>query len=176
MRRLLYGALALLLLSPAAGALEDGPPAGTGTRTATFSMYCYWTGEATLGRVDGVLASRIGHWGGSEVVQVDYDPEKTDLAELVGALKDRRSFDSVVVGDAAGKLEVTRSVGADELVQHSGRPHFIEPKHTLRQRHPELYALGLTEPQAIQLNAWSYFGGVMPDVLTPEQKKKLASR
>ena len=24
--------------------------------TTTFSMYCYWTGEATLGRVDGVAA------------------------------------------------------------------------------------------------------------------------
>lgn len=143
------------------------------TETATFSMYCYWTGEATLGRVDGVVASRIGHWGGKEIVQVDYDPRRTGLVELVAALKRQRSFYALIVADpedaesAAGRLE------PGEVKSLRGRPRFIEPKHSLRTRHPELSALDLTEQQRIALNSWSYFGGAMPDVLTAEQKRQL---
>ena len=83
---------ALLLVSTPA--LAEGPAGdrGEGIESATFSMYCYWTGEATLGRVDGVVASRIGHWGGKEIVQVDYDPQRTDVGELADALKRQRSF------------------------------------------------------------------------------------
>ncbi len=135
---------------------------GSGTtepkvETATFSMYCYWTGEATLGRVDGVVASRIGHLGGKEIVQVDYDPRRTGVGELTAALKKQDSFYSL-------------------LSVRSGEPRFIEPKHSLRTRHPELQALSLSEAQAIALNSWSYFGGKMPDVLTEEQKRQLRER
>ena len=49
--------LAAALVAAAPGE-EDRPEAEAGLRTATFSMYCYWTGEATVGRVDGVVASR----------------------------------------------------------------------------------------------------------------------
>ena len=52
-------------------------------------------------------------------------------------------------------------------------PDFIEPKHSLRNTHPELLELSLTEEQKIVLNSWSYFGGPMPDVLTEEQKTML---
>ena len=51
----------------------DAAPARP-TEKAIFSMYCYWTGEAALGRVPGVVASGIGSLGGSEVVEVEYDP------------------------------------------------------------------------------------------------------
>ena len=51
-------ALALFLLGPQLAVSQEieGP-----TETATCSMYCYWTGEAALGEVPGVLRSRIGH-------------------------------------------------------------------------------------------------------------------
>jgi len=82
--------------------------------SATFSMYCYWTGEATLGRVDGVVASRIGHWGGAEIVQVDYDPGRTNVDELASALKKQRSFYSQMVSDASGN-PAAASLDADEI-------------------------------------------------------------
>lgn len=145
----------------------------TGTETATFSMYCYWTGEATLGRLDGLVASRIGHWGGREIVQVDYDASKTDLDEMVRALKQRSSFYSVVTPDAKARDEARQVVDADEVVLFEGKPHFIEPKHSLRVAKPKIYALDLTEAQAIRLNAWAHFGGPMPDVLTVEQLEQL---
>lgn len=158
----------LCLLALATHASEVETAVDQEFETATFSMYCYWTGEATLGNVDGVMASRIGHWGGQEIVQVDYDPQRTDVTELTAILKRQRSFYS--------RLVSTQGESDGEVKVQNGKPRFIEPKHSLRTRHPELHALGLTEQQAIALNSWSYFGGEMPDVLTEEQQQQLLRR
>ena len=168
--------VALLLITVPAVAEDPAGDHGGELESATFSMYCYWTGEATLGRVDGVVASRIGHWGGKEIVQVDYDPRRTDVGELADALKRQRSFYSVLVDDPAEGERAGGEVARVEVTVQRGKPHFIEPKHSLRTRHPELAALDLSEQQAIALNSWSYFGGPMPDVLTEEQKQRLKQR
>jgi hypothetical protein len=169
---ILKGVALVVLTWIGVGAADEGQ----GFETATFYLYCYWTGEATLGRVEGVLASRIGHWGGEEVVQVDYDPELTNPATLVEALKSQRTFYSLVVGDEREKRTASALVNSSEISILRHRPRFIESKHSLRTRHPELWALVLTERQAIALNSWSYFGSEMPDVLTTDQKERLASR
>ncbi len=145
------------------------------TETATFSMYCYWTGEATVGRVEGVVASRIGHWGGAEIVQVDFDPAVTDVETLATALEHQRSLYEIVVGDRQAREAMRAAAPSRSVRMARGTPEFIEPKHSLRTRHPELLALGLDERQAIALNAWSYFGGPMPDVLTEDQRQHLPS-
>ncbi|MEM1246411.1 MAG: hypothetical protein AAGK22_08565 [Acidobacteriota bacterium] len=162
-------ALLLSLGSPVVA--EEGRKGDPDLSTATFSMYCYWTGEATLGRVDGVHASRIGHWDGREIVQVDYDPTRTSVDELAQALATNRSLYAVV--RAQGENQQATSAEQRTL---RGRPKFIPPKHSLRTVFPRIAALQLTEEQAIALNSWAYFGGSMPDVLTAEQKLVLASQ
>ncbi len=172
------GLIALIvtsLLFTASASAEDSSTEPK-VETATFSMYCYWTGEATLGQVDGVVASRIGHWGGKEIVQVDYDPRRTGVGDLIAALKKQRSFDSLLVPDAAEHEQASGQVERGDVSVEGGKPRFIEPKHSLRTRHPELADLDLTEEQAIALNSWSYFGGPMPDVLTEEQRRRLSER
>lgn len=151
-------------------AMAETPEPSKTLQTATFSMYCYWTGEATLGRVDGVVASRIGHWSGKEIVQVDFDPQRTSVEQLASALRRGRSLYAVVIDREEAS---PANIGPQDVERLSGEPHFIEPKHSLRTRYPKLAALDLTEAQAIALNAWSYFGGPMPDVLTDAQKKQL---
>ena len=139
------------------------------TKTATFSMYCYWTGEATVGKVPGVVATRIGEFGGNEVVEVTYDPARTDVVKLADALKQQGSFYAFI---APGPEAAKRSgLPASEVKVRTGHPDYVEPKHSLRVVHPELYYLDLTEAQAIALNTWSHFGGPMPAVLTPEQER-----
>lgn len=152
-----------------AGALA--PNAGAArTETAVFSMYCYWTGEATLGRVPGVVRTRIGHLPGAEIVEVDYDPAQTDLGELAAALKRRNSFYALLAKSREERRKALAHLPGIEVKVEGDTPEYLEPKHSLRTRHPDLYYLDLTEAQAIALNSWSYFGGTMPDVLTPEQK------
>ena len=167
----LISVLATLALALAPLHADEPTNGSQNFETATFTMYCYWTGEATLGRVDGVMATRIGHWGG-EIVQVDYDPEQTDIVELARTLEQQRSIDGLVLAEGAPAPEA--GLGDGKIVRRRGEPRFIPPKHSLRTRHPELWELDLSEEQAIALNSWSYFGGPMPDVLTDEQKRVLA--
>jgi hypothetical protein len=142
------------------------------TQKALFNMYCYWSGEATLGRVPGVVKTRIGELSG-EVVEVEFDPAKTDIGKMANALKSQGGFYAVVVDSPLGKSEAKRYVSDSEIKETPRSPRFIESKYNLRTSHPDLAALDLTEQQAMTLNSWSYFGGPMPDVLTAEQKAKL---
>ncbi len=66
------------------------------TKTATFSMGCFWGPDALFGSKDGVVRTRVGYAGGSkedptyrnlgdhtETVQIDYDPEKITYTNLL---------------------------------------------------------------------------------------------
>ncbi len=161
--------LAALLVSQMAAA---APPTAAPARaeTAVFSMYCYWTGEATLGRVPGVVSTRIGHLPGAEIVEVSWDPAKTDLAQLTAALKRQNSFYALLARSRDERQRALAHLPGIEVKVDGDTPEYLESKHSLRTRHPDLYYLDLTETQAIALNSWSYFGGTMPNVLTPEQQ------
>ena len=51
------------------------------TREQYFKMYCFWTGEKQLGKLDGVLDTESGFMNG-EVVKVTYDASVLDKKEL----------------------------------------------------------------------------------------------
>jgi hypothetical protein len=173
LKKALVPLAALLML------LETASAAPARTETAVFSMYCYWTGEATLGRVPGVVRTRIGHLPGAEIVEVAYDPAQTDLGELAAALKRQNSFYALIARSREERQRALAFLPGSEVKVDGEAPGFLESKHSLRTRHPDLYYLDLSEAQAIALNSWSYFGGPMPEVLTPEQKAmraKLRSR
>jgi hypothetical protein len=53
-----------------------------GLDTATFSMYCFWSGEGTFGEIPGVVETEPGFQDGKEVVKVVFDPSKVTRAEL----------------------------------------------------------------------------------------------
>ncbi len=66
------------------------------TKTATFSMGCFWGPDALFGSKNGVVRTRVGYTGGSkenptyrslgdhtETIQMDYDPEKITYRELL---------------------------------------------------------------------------------------------
>ncbi len=68
-------------------------------RTASFGVKCFWTPDARLGVVDGVIRTRIGYLvvknsstGESglkrEVIRVDYNPEKISYQEIYEIVKD----------------------------------------------------------------------------------------
>lgn len=51
-------------------------------KTNTFSMYCFWEGEAILGKLDGVVSTKPGYVDGRESVEVRYDPSMISYNEL----------------------------------------------------------------------------------------------
>lgn len=54
----------------------------SGLQTATFSMYCFWTGEGVFGAIPGVIETEPGFQDGKEVVKVQYDPAVISRADL----------------------------------------------------------------------------------------------
>lgn len=54
----------------------------SGLQTATFSMYCFWTGEGIFGALPGVIETEPGYQDGKEVVKVQFDPTVTSRAAL----------------------------------------------------------------------------------------------
>lgn len=53
-----------------------------GTSSVTYSMYCFWTGEAVFGKINGVFKTTAGYQGGKEVVSVQFDPAIVSRSEL----------------------------------------------------------------------------------------------
>ncbi len=47
-----------------------------------YKMYCFWTGEKQLGKLDPVLSTQSGFIGHSEVVKVKYNSEKISEVDL----------------------------------------------------------------------------------------------
>lgn len=47
-----------------------------------YQMYCFWSGEQTLGQIDGVIDVESGFMGGTEVVKVTYDDTKTSQSKI----------------------------------------------------------------------------------------------
>lgn len=62
--------------------LEEMSAREAGLETATFSMYCFWTGEGTFGNLPGVIETESGYQDGKEVVKVQFNPSVTSRAEL----------------------------------------------------------------------------------------------
>ena len=66
----------LQLLTDELAAQKRGPS------TAVYSMYCFWTGEALFGEVNGVVKTTAGWADGREVVKVEYDPNIITKSQL----------------------------------------------------------------------------------------------
>lgn len=75
---------------------DAAAPPPESTATATFGMGCFWGPDARFGAMEGVVRTRVGYAGGSdpdpsyyslgdhtEVVQVEYDPEKLEYEALL---------------------------------------------------------------------------------------------
>lgn len=67
--------------------LQELEAGHSGTQTAIFGMYCFWSGEKKLGQLEGVVATEPGFVKGSEVVKVAYNPAVISREKLVEQAK-----------------------------------------------------------------------------------------
>jgi len=68
----------------------------TNVSESVYSMYCFWSGEATLGQLDGVLATEAVWSGFKEAVLVVYDESKISEEEL-DLLAKENAFDKLEI-------------------------------------------------------------------------------
>ena len=82
------------------------------TSKATYSMYCFWTGEALFGKLNGVIRTTAGFEGGKEVVAVEYNPSiisKGELDKIAQSQKCAVSGDGSFRADATPKYYLSNS-------------------------------------------------------------------
>jgi hypothetical protein len=123
----------------------------SGLERATFTVHCFWEGEAKLGAIPGVTRTRAGFLAAREVVEVEFDP---------GAMSS---------GDLAARA--ASELGADRVREGSGRAEdapLSDRKYYLR-RSP-LRHVPMTATQAARVNAALAAGADAGAFLSPRQR------
>ena len=117
--------------------------------SATYSMYCFWSGEKLFGGLEGVVKTRAGWAEGKEVVQIEYNPKIIDKKSLDGIAKQNSCQIS-----SANRIRDDR-----------------EPKYYLSNS--LLKHIPLSEVQASRINTLLAEGGNYLQLLSPTQQKWL---
>lgn len=110
-----------------------------------FAMPCFWTGEAKLGGLAGVTATRPGFSGGHEVVEVTFDPSVVSR-EIITANAESMGLAPVAMGP----------------VRPDGDPQYYLSRNSLRH-------LPMTPLQATRVNAALGTEGNPERFLSPRQ-------
>lgn len=122
----------------------------SGTETATFSMYCFWTGEKKLGNVDGVLETQPGFMNGSEVVEVKYNPVIISYEELVKEANQASCASHVFTENNQETKMAEKIVGKNAASKKSRFRLDREPKYYLSK---SIYRyIPMTQYQATKVN------------------------
>lgn len=140
---------------------------------ATFAMACFWTGEARLAGIDGVISSRCGFLRG-EVVELTFDPKVVSYQALVAKARKLSCARTVVARTdqqlaAAGRILKNQPKAKVIRSDAEIRPAPKDTKYYLR-RHRRYWLLPLTERQAGKCNsALGRAGGKPEQFLSPSQ-------
>jgi len=118
----------------------------SGLETATFSMYCFWSGEGTFGAIPGVIETAPGFQNGKEVVQVTFNPAVVQKA----ALEER-----------------THPKGITACSKNEGFRSDKEPKYYLAQT--DYRFVPMTTLQACRANSLAGNSKKPDEVLSPRQ-------
>lgn len=139
----------------------------SGTEKATFSMYCFWTGEKKLGNMDGVVETQPGFMNGKEVVEVEYDPELINFETLLRKAN-KTGCAGHVFADNAEQLEKTEAIVGKSSTSEKGDFRLDrEPKYYLSK---SVYKyVPMTQLQAARANSLVGNGQLPNEVLSPRQ-------
>ena len=149
-------------------------------KVAAFAMYCFWTGEAKLGSLDGVSETEAGFYDGHEVVVVKYNDQEIDLLTLVDEAEKFDCASAVYLPDAADRKLVKdktrlRTVKNFDFSSGYRRAPESDQKRQLSSAKSMLKKLDLTPQQWTKLNSRGVSGARIDQVLTPSQIASLKS-
>ncbi len=139
----------------------------TGTESAVFSMYCFWSGEKEIGKLDGVLETQAGFMNGREVVKVKFDPEKIEYKNLLQSAN-QASCASHVYTDDQDQAKISESVIGRGAASDTGKfRQDREPKYYLGKT---IYRfIPMTQLQAVKVNSLIGQGTLPNALLSPRQ-------
>lgn len=136
---------------------------------ATFAMFCYWEGEAKLGAIDGVLATRAAWLDGLEVVELEFDPRKVSYEALVREAKQMQCASRVFTRTNEQQVIAEHFVGRDAVRSDEKSRSASESDQMYQLRHSPLRLLPLTPLQAIRINSALGTRSDVKQYLSPRQ-------
>jgi hypothetical protein len=142
-----------------------------GTEKATFAMYCFWTGEKTFGKIEGVTATEAGFMGGHEVVDVTFDPSILSYETLLNKAKKSSCAAHVYTRNADQELTAQQQLPNSSISPISQFKSDKDPKFYLSKT---VYKhVPMTELQSVKAN--SQIGEMNePDILLSPRQISLA--
>jgi len=142
-----------------------------GTETATFSMFCFWTGEKELGKLDGVVETQAGWMNGKEVVEVTYNPILISYEELLSSANKSSCANHVFTENQKQDTKAENLVGKKRVSKKSKFRLDKEPKYYLSN---SIYRfIPMTQLQAAKVNSKIGKRQSPEEYLSPRQLKLL---
>ncbi len=139
------------------------------TARATFGMHCFWQGEAGLGGMDGVIATRTGHLDGREAVEVAYVADILSYDELLQGAVDCDCAARVFAHDDRQWEAAHRKVGARAVRIDAALRAAPATDQKWYLRHSHWRYVPLTPAQAARVNSDLAAGGEPSRWLSPRQ-------
>ncbi|WP_395749629.1 VPGUxxT family thioredoxin-like (seleno)protein, type 2 [Prosthecobacter sp.] len=120
-------------------------------KEAVFAMYCFWTGEMELGRIDGVITTEAGFMDGREVTRVKYDPQVISLPQLIAAAEKVECANAVSVPAMDLPTATTKRLKIGAISGYRTAPKDDQKKQISGTAAAKLT---LSPSQATKVNAW----------------------
>ena len=138
-----------------------------GTESATFSMYCFWTGEKKLSQIDGVVSTAAGFMQGREVVRVQFVPSKVSFVDLLSKARQEGCASSVFVHDNDQSNQASKILPENAIHSAASFRKDSEPKYYLSTT--DYRFVPMTPLQAARVNAAIGEGRKPGNLLSPSQ-------
>jgi hypothetical protein len=139
---------------------------------ATFGMYCYWSGETCLGSMPGILETRTGAVGGSEVVEVRFDPDLISYPALLREAHTRGCAARVFVRDERQLALASDVFGRAALLVSGALREAGDRDQKYYLKRSRWKNLALTPGQATRVNSAIGRGLDPTPALSPRQQRK----
>jgi len=137
-------------------------------KEANLAMYCFWTGEKEISKIDGVLSTEAGFMHGKEVVKVQYDADRVTLPTLVNQAAEKSCADAVFVEDDYDLSELKKATEISNIKRAGSYHKDKEVKYYLTKSNYRF--IPMSPLQQAKVNA-ALGSNQNPDVyLSPRQK------
>ena len=140
-------------------------------------MYCFWTGEAKLGSLDGVIETEAGFFDGHEVVVVRFDDTKIKLLDLVAEAEKFDCASAVYLSTDKDRKQVADNTRLRNVKLFSFKDGYRRAPQSDQKKQlskvANLDKLGLTPMQWTKLNSSRVSGDSFQDWLSPRQVSAL---
>lgn len=136
----------------------------------TFAMHCFWDGEARLGAITGVVATRAVMYEKHEAVEVVFDPTIVSIEDLTAAADKAGCADAVYAHGDIQLVHAQKSLGERAFAAKSRATDapIADQRHALAQSN--LRWLPLTSMQSMKVNSALVLGDDPGRFLTPSQR------